>query len=146
MTETDPTVKLSDLVGKHWLSGVDFEKEQDPIYHYECDATVMRFCLDGVVYAAVEDPDDGYRSCLKDIRVIPGGSMDNTFASVRVYGRMRTDPTADEILELIDAVGGGVVLEVGTTDISDYYPGFVARFHPENMAPNLHLNKGMNYE
>jgi len=32
------------------------------------------------------------------------------------------------------------------SEIQDYYPGFVACFHPENMAPNLHLNKGMNYE
>jgi hypothetical protein len=35
-----------------------------------------------------------------------------------------------------DRTTNKLVLEVGTENIDDYYPGFVGRFHPENMAVN----------
>jgi len=43
---------------------------------------------------------------------------------------------SDDILEIVDIKTGGIVLEVGTANTDDYYPWFVAKFHPEEMCLN----------
>jgi hypothetical protein len=48
---------------------------------------------------------------------------------------MTTETPAPAPLELKDLIGQ-VVLEVGTENVYDYYPGFVSSFHPERMAHN----------
>jgi hypothetical protein len=100
---------------------------------------VMRFRLDGEVYVAVEDPDDGYRSLMKDLTVAEDATMKNVFPPVRVIGRHREKGSyndVNDILELIDAGTGQLVLEVGTENTDEYYPCFVASFNPEAMTPN----------
>lgn len=42
----------------------------------------------------------------------------------------------DDVLELLDVANGKLILEVGTSNVDDYYPGFVATWTPENMAVN----------
>lgn len=126
-------MQLSDLVGEHLLDAVDESVEKIHQYgeHYE-DCNTIRFRLDGIPYAAVEDPDDGYRSCMRDL-VISEGLMVNVFPPVRVVGRHRTKGEyggVDDVLELVSVVTGKVVLEVGTDNTDDYYPGFVGRFDP----------------
>lgn len=61
---------LNELIGEHILDGVDFEQGQVKTYGdvYE-PCQVMRFRMDGVVYAVYEDPEDGYRSAMKEILV-----------------------------------------------------------------------------
>lgn len=134
--------ELKDLVGEHLLSGVDFftEKSDDDWRH--SDASACRFKLDGVIYCAVEDPSDGYRSCLRELVVRPNDRMENTFFPVRVFGQYRTtNGSRDcEILELIDSSSGQMVLEVGTDNSDDYYPSFVANFSPEAMSVNARVN------
>lgn len=136
-------MELKDLVGEHVLDAVDESKETLDCGYFSEDATVLRFRLDGVVYVATEDPDDGYRSGLRDL-VIGAGDMTNTFTPCRVIGRHRTEGRysgVDDVLELIDAVTGKTVLEVGTDNVDDYYPGFVACFMPENMAANAEAGR-----
>lgn len=136
--------ELTDLIGKRRLDAVDFDNEQvKEIYgeDYE-DCSVCRFRLDGVVYIALEDPSDGYRSSMRNLTVANDTTMKNVFPSVEVIGRHRTEGAfgnADDVLELVDTITGKVVLEVGTDDVDDYYPGFVASFHPENMATNADI-------
>jgi hypothetical protein len=132
-------MELKDLVGGHLLDAVDFSNEQVKTWGDRFEASeVMRFRLDGKVYTATEDPSDGYRSSMQDIAV-GDRPMTNTFEPLRVTGRHRTKNAyndEDDVLELIDVVTGKIVIEVGTSNSDDYYPSFVAAFHPEAMAHN----------
>jgi len=139
-------MKLSKLVGEHLLDAVDFSDEQVKTWGNRFEACqVMRFRLDGKCYTATEDPCDGYRSCMLELAVSEDAEMNNVFAPMKVIGRYRTKGShgdQDDVLELIDAVTGQIVIEVGTESVDDYYPGFVASFHPEVMAHNVALNRG----
>lgn len=134
-------MELKDLVGGHTLDAVDFSREMIKETWGDGfeDCQVMRFRLDGKCYVATEDPSDGYRSSMKDIVISDSAEMKNVFAPLKVVGRHRTAGNygdQDDVLELIDSETGEIVLEVGTTSVDDYYPGFVASFHPEAMAHN----------
>lgn len=132
-------VGLDDLLGERTLDAVDTFVERVKQYgdHFE-DADAIRFRLDGVTYTAVEDPSDGYRSCMGSLFVSPTEKMRNVFTPIRVLGKKKEDGRyqKNDTLQLIDVVTGKVVLEVGTDNTDDYYPYFVADFSPENMATN----------
>lgn len=133
-------MELQELTGKHTLDAVDFSQESRKRWtdEYE-DCQVCRFRINGTVYAAVEDPDDGYRSSMRDLFVDKEAKLQNVFPPIEVVGVYRTKGSygyQDAILELIDLTTGKVVLEVGTASCDDYYPSFVASFHPGNMATN----------
>lgn len=135
-------MELKDLVGPHELTGVDLSNGQVKGWYgddYE-DATTLSFRLDGVTYTAIEDPDDGYRSSMREIAVTDH-ALENTFPGVAVVGRYRDrrnafgdDNEPCDILELVSADTGEVVLEVGTENAEDYYPSFVACWTPENLS------------
>lgn len=129
-------VELEALVGEHELSGVDFEqvKASD---RYNEDANVVRFVLDGKIHVATEDPDDGYRSSLRDVEIVEGPPVANAFGPVKVVGSMApSGADNNEYVQFIDAANGKVILEIGTANTDDYYPWFVGKFHPEAMAIN----------
>jgi hypothetical protein len=121
-------MELKDLVGEHILTGVDMDSKDYG------DSQAIRFTLDGKTYVAVEDPEDGYRSCMGELIEI-NESLPNTFKSQKVVGTMRDD-TSDDVLDLIDVKTGKIVVSVGTSNTNDYYPWFTAEFNPENMAVN----------
>ena len=127
-------MELKDLVGEHILDAVDFSDGQVRTWGDEfLPCQVMRFRLDGKVYAVTENPEDGYRSSMREIAV-GDWPMKNTFAGKRVIGEYLTkDGYGDnsDVLELIDAITGEIVIEVGTDNNDDYYPSFVANFNPE---------------
>lgn len=134
-------VKLEDLVGSHAFSGCDMEvvKIRHTFSSIDEDASAIRFRLDGKIYTAVEDPNDGYRSMMEKIFVDDKSTVKNKFKSIRVLARMkdRGDHGNDcDILQLIDTVNGNVILEVGTDNTDDYYPSFIAFFDPKKMAIN----------
>ncbi|MBO9194355.1 hypothetical protein J5277_09580 [Rhizobium sp. 16-449-1b] len=136
--------ELTDLVGSRRLDAVDFDNEQIKELYGDGfeESSVCRFRLDGVVYIAVEDPNDGYRSSMRTLTIANEAQMKNVFPSIEVVGKHRTEGEysgTDDVLELVDAITGKVVLEVGTDNVDDYYPGFVASFHPENMATNADI-------
>lgn len=139
-------MNLIELVGEHLLDAVDFsnEKIKDWGDSFQ-DAQMMRFRLDGIVYSAIEDPDDGYRSMLGGL-IVGEHPMTNVFTPVRVIGRMRLKtPESNEdceTLELVDALTEKIVLEVGTDYTSDYYPAFVANFNPAAMILNAGFASG----
>ena len=128
-------MELTDLIGEHELTGVDFGigmPAPSPGRYGNNTENTITFVLDGHVYHASEDPSDGYRSCLQDIVEVPG-PVSNTFAPCRVLARMHEN---DDVLECLDVVTGKIVLEVGTGNSNDYYPYYVANFIPEHMACN----------
>ena len=130
-------MKLKDLVGEHILDAVDFDSTEVNRWGDLEDSQVCRFRLDGNTYVAIEDPSDGYRSSMDEIRIDKKSSMKNIFGGVAVVGVHRTTGSygdKNDVLELIDIKTGGVVLEVGTDSVDDYYPSFVARFHPQNLT------------
>lgn len=125
---------LTDLRGKHILTGVDRETTSVNNGYGHEDCEVIRFCLDGLVYVATEDPEDGYRSCMKDIFIDPNKPIKNTFKPVEVYGKMRagTRYETNDVIEFWRK--DKLILAVGTSNTYDYYPSFVADFHPENIG------------
>jgi len=130
-------MELKELVGKHILTGVDFETIQLPEDAWEPEAQGINFVLDGKTYTAIEDPEDGYRSCMEKI-FVSDKKIKNTFEAVEVVGSMKPegDYEVNETIQFIDTKNGKLVLEVGTDNIDDYYPYFVANFTPENIHYN----------
>lgn len=131
-------MELKDLVGMHTLSGVDFDErsiEQWP-GSFE-DSQVVNFVLDGKTYTAVEDPNDGYRSSMKEI-AITDFPVKNVFPGIAVFCVMHPDGNynKNDVLDVYDAKNGKLVLAIGTEDWDDYYPTFKAEFTPENMSIN----------
>jgi len=128
---------IEELIGRHILTGVDMDaediKEEYGDRYESCN--VCRFTLDSVTYAAIEDPDDGYRSSMRELVVSPSPTK-NEFPPCAVLACLRNKRNED-ILDLIDEVTGKVVLSVGTDNTDDYYPCFVSEYTPENMACNI---------
>lgn len=133
------TIELESLVGEHVLSGAFFDSAKEPSYKgsdWMEDKQVLRFTLNGRNLEAVEDPDDGYRSSLGDLRpssIAPA----NQFPPVKVVGQMKTKGEyggEDCILQFLNAATGKPIIEIGTSDVDDYYPGFVGYFSPENLV------------
>ena len=131
-------VELTGLVGKHLLTGVDFETEKIKSWgeEYE-DCEVVNFVLGGKTYTAVEDPEDGYRSCMRYLRETEN-PVKNSFPPCEVLGQMRENDKWEnhDILDFVDTVTGKVVLSIGTGNTDDYYPYWVASFTPGHMAIN----------
>ena len=77
--EQPVTVNFSLLEGaRAWLFG--------------CDGT--SFKLDHTVFEVVEDPDDGYRSYLEEVRIVSGGNfLDLPLAQVEIREPVGFDPT-----------------------------------------------------
>lgn len=132
-------MQLKDLVGLHVLDAVDNESRKFHSYSeiYEwCDT--IRFRLDGIVYMAVEDATDGYRSCMKNIES-GNWEMKNVFTPIHVIARHVTEGPYcrdDDILELIDINTEKVVLRIGTENYNDYYPCCILYFDPTAMVTN----------
>lgn len=120
------TLTLSSLVGSHLLRGVDIHapgEDKHPDW--------VRFQLGDTVYQAVEDGNDGYRSYMGPLTVTEE-PIENRFRGVRVLARMQ--PGGDtEVLELVHAATGKVILAVGTDNVNDWYPCWVASFAPEHL-------------
>ncbi len=132
-------VDLDSLLGGHMLDAVDMftESVKESYGDYFKDCEHIRFRLNGTIYTAIEDPSDGYRSCMESLIVTPDVEMKNVFPAIQVVGHKKANGYGtNDTLELIDAVTGKVVLEVGTDNSDDYYPSFVAAFFPQNMATN----------
>lgn len=117
------------------LTGVGDEDVKVAGSYRSDDATHFSFILDGKCYTAVEDPSDGYRSSLAHVAITKGVTIKNRFEAVKVTAR-RAAATTDEIVELVDDLTGKVVIQFGTSNTDDYYPGFVGCFMPANMVIN----------
>ena len=139
----ESNISLSDLAGVRTLTGCDTSIEKIESYGgYLQDAQCVRFCLDGVNYTAIEDENDGYRSCLGSLFV--GGEISNVFPPIAIRCKYLTRRKCDfsdgfvecGILVCVDIVTGLTVLEIGTDNTDDYYPSFVSCFSPQNMVTN----------
>lgn len=125
MVIKEDNMELQDLVGTHYLSGVDFGGKADY-------SNYIAFTLDGITYIATEDENDGYRSCMEGIEVTTQ-KISNIFNPVKVLCKMSDER---DTLEVIDFYNGKLVIEVGTDYSESYYPSFIDYYQPENMSVN----------
>ncbi|MFT4064348.1 hypothetical protein [Paraburkholderia sp.] len=138
--EVFDAVELDWFVGKTFkLTGVGSEQVANTESCRDDDvATCFSFILDGKCYTAMENPEDGYRSSMRELVVTKGASISNRFKGVKVVGQRRSEDQYQKhsVIELVDAVTDKVVIEFGTANTDEYYPYFVSGFHPENMVLN----------
>lgn len=143
------TISLTDLVGEFELSGVSRDNAQmsnewDENQYEDCQ--IMSFILNGVTFTAVESPDDGYRSHMRNI-LVERFFVSNKFQPVKVYTIYRTNNNhiqddgwmlyeECDILEFYDKENNKLIMRIGTKNTDSFYPYFVAEWIPENMAIN----------
>lgn len=125
-------MELQDLCGRHWLDAVEL------ITGVGEEPNGIRFRIDHRVYTAYEDPDDGYRSSMREIVRERKTAMTNVFEPVHINAAMCSDADTD-ILEFTDVETNKIVLRVGTNTSDNYYPWFVSEWQPENMVVNQHV-------
>lgn len=132
--------QLIDLVGVHIMMFAPTTEVRHP---FESESNGVWFNLGEKYYIAFEDPDDGYRSMCEDLIVTninPDiSSLVRVNQSVTVTHRAssNTGCDTDDVIEIRNTATGHLILEVGTEDIDDYYPGFVCRYYPEHFDVNL---------
>ena len=133
-------MELKEFKGRHLLSGVEYSQHQkregeEDWEDYGNDCLV---CIDGVNYLIIEDLNDGYRSNMLDPETTDR-EIKNTFEEQEVFIKHReygsySGDSAD-VMEIY-SMSGELILEVGTENIGDYYPGAIFGYHPENMIIN----------
>ena len=134
---TSREVSFEELVGEHMLSGVEMGAIPASESDY-WDRNVVDFILDDRVFSASEDPNNGYRSCMRAfVENRHGVKIRNRFRPVKVVARhIKHDNDGEcSILELADVVNKKAVLRVGTS-YDDWYPYFVNEWTPENLSIN----------
>ena len=104
--------------------------------YYGADGAEHEFKIDGIVFRVLEDPQDGYRSCLGAIEYSRDQSRGIFFtqplARVRLeqYDFDKGDDVYSEVCQgyrLVDVDDTHVWLEFGTDNYNDYYPVFIFR-------------------
>lgn len=126
-------MEFTEFVGRHTLSGAEpgYETEKG---EWGDSLPNLAFILDGKTFTAVEDPDDGYRSYLRDVR--EGGTCNNTFEGEEVdIQQVEGDQYFEGIVAVVVATGQEV-LRIGTNNYDDYYPCCVLEFRPQALAAN----------
>lgn len=134
-------MELQDLSGYHILSGVDYGQRMVETWktHVE-EASSISFILDDVCYTAVEDPEDSYRSSMKELLIESTSLVMNRFKPVSVFCMYLFEHTAwgshslCDLISIVNVENGEEILRVGTTDTDDYYPCFTDDYNPEAMG------------
>lgn len=129
-------VSLSSLIGLHTLTAVEYGSVLNED-NERCNT--FSFTLGGKTYTALEDPQDGYRSCMQQLTVSKQ-YLCNLIPPTRVltvYGvEDKYTEASQRLLWFYSVETGKVVLEVGTDWSCGYYPTFVANFRPRNLPCN----------
>lgn len=133
-------VSLEFFLGDHILEGccdtsLDLAEDET--------ANAMVFRIDGQNYLAVESRDDDYRSMLRDVyKVGEDFPLENKFEACHVVGRWKESNGTEkwggwtDVIELVDAKTGEVVIELGTESWDEFYPVCRMSFYPQAMWIN----------
>ncbi len=141
-SEVEEKITLKSLEGHHILQGVELGKVQREEWGWnygECN--YVKFTLDGKHYMAVENPSDGYRSYCEEVKVVKEPCrtlLPNIKVNVK-YLDEKGDNFWNEdcdIIQVFDVKNNKMILEVGTENVGDWYPGCVFHYYPENMYCN----------
>ena len=135
--ENAPRLALDELSGRHMLHGCE---RLSVMMQGENEArNGFKFAFDGINYIAIEDPDDGYRSCCEDL-VISEIPPRYTFPGELVLCDILTENSSGESMDILEVRNPEtleIIFEVGTANVDDYYPVFVCNYHPENLSINV---------
>lgn len=135
-------MKLIDLIGKHTFTGVELGTTEREMWagRYE-KVNSVKFELDGIIYMATENPDDGYRSYMNELEIInePLKFKIPQMQVVCVHDTKDEHGDKSDILSFIDEKNGKVFLRIGTENTDDYYPYCLFEYKPENMHYNQNL-------
>lgn len=117
--------------------------------YYGADSGEQEFKVDDIVFKVLEDPDDGYRSCLgcidygeqsrgiffrKPLAKVRIKSFDLTETNTSpAYAYSDASPATQTSVgyRLVDVRDGHIWLEFGTDHADDYYPYFIFRHYPK---------------
>lgn len=112
--------------------------------YFGADSSENAFKVDGIAFKVLEDPDDGYRSHLGAIEYGEESNaifFQNPIAEVRIETYDELSNHDNSFLEekregyrLVDIEDGHVWLEFGTDNTDDYYPYFIFRHMPKEIA------------
>lgn len=128
-------MELRDLVGIHTMTGIETGTvKRENWWSGNDNCNYVKFKLDGTTYMAVEDPDDGYRSCCRELEIVDGECR-MSLPNILVECKMR-DKVHDDILEFYDISNNQMFMAVGTGDTTDYYPYFMFEYTPEVLCCN----------
>lgn len=136
-------MKLKDLIGKHILSGIEVGQKKVKNYYGEELCNYIKFTIDDTTYMALEDPDDGYRSYMHELKVVEETcqtKLPNIL--VRCFMRKSSDYQKDDVLVFVDVKSRKEILHVGTANYDDWYPYCVLDYRPENMFCNRNADEG----
>lgn len=142
MSTEAATLELCHLVGHRVLDArAHFVCPERHPYDSE-DASVVAYRLDGDWYWFQENPEDGYRSCMRLVRLATAGEIPSDsiaeFPPMMVTLRLTSHGFYGGPADILYAVNertGLVVFEVGTNNTDDYYPEFVASWIPDGYTP-----------
>lgn len=84
------------------------------------------FKLNDLVFEAVEDPDDGYRSYLGSIQLADANNLQ--FPNFPIC-QVKIIENNYEGFDLVELKSNRAILEVGTDRFDDYYPCFLFRYN-----------------
>ncbi len=123
--------KYRGMVFTHFNSLINSEVD-----YYGADSGHHSFKIDNIAFKVLEDPNDGYRSCLGVIEY--GEQNDSIFfsspiAKVRIekFQESTEYGNENEGYRLVDVEDGHVWLAFGTDHCDDYYPMFVFTHTPK---------------
>lgn len=128
--------EFKEFKGKHMFSGIDIGSAEIERYDIKETVDTVSFILDGKAYKVTEDPSDGYRSGVLSFEET-SDTVFNQFDPIEVFCLYREKGTysgTDDVLEIRNIDTGELILEVGTSNIDDYYPSYVCNFTPENLG------------
>ena len=129
-------MELKNLVGKHVLSGVERIRGYIVLYSFTEEVDGIRFSLDGVNYECLENPNDGYRSYLNDLKVTSEPCR-YRFPETEVLCSMSENSYRHEdILEVRETKTGKIVLRIGTDNDDAYYPVCIMQYFPQALPCN----------
>lgn len=147
-------MKLKDLVGNHLMTGIEtgtvkrncgWDKSLN-------NCNYVKFRLDGVTYIAIEDPEDGYRSCCEELKIVDE-ECKTALPAILVECKMREDAYTNSwceeknnILEFYDVANKQMFMAVGTGNIDDWYPYFVFEYTPELLSCNVQYASNLTYK
>lgn len=84
-----------------------------------------RFQLGSVVFEAIEDPDDGYRSYFRELQVVEMDAEKRENGALATVTIQKSSDTDFDGYILRDITDNFIWLKFGTSNTDDYYPSFV---------------------
>lgn len=111
-------------------TGVNFISKLDNVCKFY-GVDNLTFKLDYDIYEAIEDPDDGYRSLLRCVRLKNSDELIFFRKSIAQVSVLTSDEEFFEGYEFRDIEDGHMWLKIGTDYADEYYPCFVFRYTPK---------------